>query len=166
MYHPSDGFFCAFFSWEYGNHLCTHPSLTVRSTLYLRGAVGPEWKWPPVPPPFQWKSGKRQQHKGPDGKVGGCFIHQAGSVGLPAFAGNNILSCNSSLPLVLTSPSWSEHTVKPAAAPGRQPELADAPALNSQNWVPAKTQCPAKNTNCNYLKNHSSFVRPQREDPC
>lgn len=81
-------------------------------------------------------------------------------MGLPAFAGNNILSCNSSLPLVLTSPSWSEHTVKPAAAPGRQPELADAPALNSQNWIPAKTQCPAKKTNCNYLKNHSSFVRP------
>jgi len=39
--------FGAFFPWEYGNHLCTHPYLTVRSTFYRRGAVGPEWMWPP-----------------------------------------------------------------------------------------------------------------------
>ncbi len=42
----------------------------------------------------RWKRGTRLQHKGPDGKVGGCFIHQAGSVKLTAFAGNNILSCS------------------------------------------------------------------------
>lgn len=73
------------------------------------------------------------------------------------------------LPLVLTSPSWCEHTVEPAAT-GRRPELAHASALNSHNWTSAKTQCPAKNTNCNYLKNRSSFVGPflfsQREGPC
>lgn len=40
------------------------------------------------------KRGKRQQYKGPDMKVGGCFIHQAGSVKLTAFGGNNILSCS------------------------------------------------------------------------
>ncbi len=89
-------------------------------------------------------------------------MHQAGSVKLTQHL-QEIISCHVVgllLPLVLTSPSWSEHTVKPAAAPGWQPELADAPALNSQSWIPAKTQCPAKNTNCNYLKNHSSFVSP------
>lgn len=56
---------------------------TVRSSLHFRGGVGSKRKW-----------GTRQQHKGPDGKVGGCFIHQAGSVKLTAFAGNNILSCS------------------------------------------------------------------------